>query len=105
MKRWGESQKQRKTRLRRDMSGYLYYWVAAGNRPRRTPKPRAVARALRRHPPTICRVCERDLVWYVDTGSYDTEDRVGRPIAFCLHIPANGKRPTPYWGDRGGVSR
>lgn len=113
MKKAGETQRQRKTRRRRDQAGFLYYWVQAGSKPRRTPKPRAVARALRRHPPTTCAQCAVGLLWspsaerYVDdadTSCPNVPEFNGRTQGI-RHVPANGKRPSPYWGESGGISR
>lgn len=65
-------------------------------------------KAFRRHPPTTCTACRKELFWDPAAGCYGVD---GERLSVCAvspdtkHLPANGKKPGRFYGDRGGVSR
>lgn len=69
-----------------------------------------VAKALRRHPQTTCTACKQDLFWDPAESRYSAPDDP-EGVSMCaasetfFHLPANGKRYSPFAGDSGGVSR
>lgn len=60
--------------------------------------PKDWGRAMRRHPPTTCTACGKELIWYIPLGHYVVKG-LEDILELCAdaprksHIPANGKRP------------
>lgn len=74
--------------------------------------PKSMARALRRHPPTVCKTCKEPLFWSVSDARYvpNREDPYEAALADCprpaqrngFHTPANGKKRHRFEGHEGG---